>query len=114
MSQPTMPRLPRTGRGRDALSVSEDTPPGGAALDHERATSGAVNAMDASAEAPAEMIETDEMRKQRTRRVATIIAVLLIVSAIVSGAAAALARRAQQRASASSASSASSAQAGQG
>lgn len=98
MSPPAMPRLPRIGRGRAALSVSEDTPPGGAALDRERATSGAVNAMDASAKVSAEVIETDQMRRQRARRVATIIAALLLVSAILSGVATVIARRAQQRA----------------
>ena len=103
MSLPTMPRLPRIGRRRDALSVSEDTPPGATALDRERATSGAVDAMDASAETPAEMIETDEMRRQRIRRTATIIAASLLVSAIASGAATVIARRMRQRARASGA-----------
>lgn len=104
MSLPTMPRLPRIGRWRDALRVSEDTPPGAAALDRERASSGATDALDTRDEAPAVVVETDEMRKQRMRRMATIIAASLIVSAIASGAATVIARRMRnQRARASGA-----------
>lgn len=97
MSQSTMPRLPRIGRRRDALSVSEDTPPGGTALDRERATSGATDALNTSAEASGVVVETEEMRRQRMRRMATIIAASLLVSAIASGAATVVARRMRQR-----------------
>ncbi len=103
MSLPTMPRLLRIGRRRATLRAPEDTPPGSVALDRERATSGAVVATDASAEAPAGVAETDEMRRQRMRRAATIVAASLLVGAIASGAATVIARRIRQRARAASA-----------
>lgn len=94
MTLPTMPRLPRIGRRRDALSAVEDTPPGSAALSRARATSGATVARDTGAEASAVVVKTDEMRRRRT---ATIIAASLLVSAIASGVATVIARRARLR-----------------
>lgn len=94
MSLPTMLRLSRIGRRRDALGAVEDTPPGNVALGQARATSGATVARATGAEASTVVVETGEMRMRRT---ATIIAASLLVSAIASGVATVIARRMRQR-----------------